>query len=321
PNAAYSFIIDQFEVELINESERSNSFIWITGDTVVSIESDPMIDFDTTGIYDLMLVAINDCGNDTLQQVIDLTFDPVANFSYNRDSICPNDSIAFESTSTGRLINLKWLFEGGNIDSSELENPVVIFDSSGIYGVSLIVENSFGEDTLEISNAIHVLNEPKPSFTFEQRGDTIFLINNSEFANTYSWNFGNGSVSEEESPFVLYDTTGFYTVSLNASNGVCENITADFVNFISTSLDEPILSVNFNIYPNPAKATIFIKADQDLNHITNLAIYNSLGKRILIEQVESSLYEVDIRSLINGIYFMSIETQNRVIGIQRFVKK
>jgi len=47
-------------------------------------------------------------------------------------------------------------------------------------------------------------------------GDTVFFTNSSKNAATYLWEFGDGTESEEESPYPTYDTLGVFTVKLTA---------------------------------------------------------------------------------------------------------
>jgi len=64
---------------------------------------------------------------------------------------------------------------------------------------------------------------PEPDFSFSpadnpEAGDTIKFSNLTEEAQSYSWDFGNGSVSSDEHPFTFYETTGNKEVTLTATN-------------------------------------------------------------------------------------------------------
>ncbi len=56
------------------------------------------------------------------------------------------------------------------------------------------------------------------SFTFEVDGNDVTFTNESLNAESYSWDFGDGNSSDQESPTHTYESTGEYTVVLTASN-------------------------------------------------------------------------------------------------------
>jgi len=64
------------------------------------------------------------------------------------------------------------------------------------------------------------LPDPKPQagFTVEIDGLTATFTNTSNLANSYSWDFGDGSMSSQENPIHTYAAAGIYTVVLTATN-------------------------------------------------------------------------------------------------------
>ena len=61
-----------------------------------------------------------------------------------------------------------------------------------------------------------------------------------------------------------------------------------------------------NIYPNPATKNIFIDTD---SYIKNVKILNNIGQIL----IKSSAKNINITSLVSGIYFIVIETNNTII--------
>ena len=63
---------------------------------------------------------------------------------------------------------------------------------------------------------------PTPDFTFEPSEITVYdevsFTNASIDADTYAWDFGDGTTSEETDPVHIYKTSGSFTVKLVASN-------------------------------------------------------------------------------------------------------
>jgi len=60
---------------------------------------------------------------------------------------------------------------------------------------------------------------PTTSFGFEIEGSTVAFTNNTVNGDSYSWDFGDGNMSSDESPTHTYATDGNYNVVLTAMNG------------------------------------------------------------------------------------------------------
>ena len=75
-------------------------------------------------------------------------------------------------------------------------------------------------------------------FTFDlvQGTGTVSFINISEDANTYEWDFGNGTTSTEINPTVTFPS-GTYTIGLTASN--VAGASDSFEDTITISIPEP----------------------------------------------------------------------------------
>lgn len=65
---------------------------------------------------------------------------------------------------------------------------------------------------------------PKAHFTYSSSipvaGEAVYFINRSEEAKSYSWNFGDMSISDDENPIHVYQSAGVYKVELTASRGL-----------------------------------------------------------------------------------------------------
>lgn len=78
-------------------------------------------------------------------------------------------------------------------------------------------------------------SDPKPemAFTWESLDSTkmkVRFINNTTYASTYTWNYGDGNSSTETSPTHTYQDTGSYDVNLSAyGNGGNNSLTKTIV--------------------------------------------------------------------------------------------
>lgn len=81
-----------------------------------------------------------------------------ANFEADNVDPCDLTSVGFTSTSTGDITSYEWTFEGGTPASSTEENPVILYETAGVYDVSLTVISGFAESTIVMEDYITVHN-------------------------------------------------------------------------------------------------------------------------------------------------------------------
>jgi len=92
---------------------------------------------------------------------------------------------------------------------------------------------------------------------------TVDFVNNSKFAVSYSWDFGDGSaVSTEENPTHVYDAAGTYTVVLTATNEKGDS-TVTRTDFVKAN-EKPALPEGEKLYGGNME-------DPNLWNITNLS--------------------------------------------------
>lgn len=68
---------------------------------------------------------------------------------------------------------------------------------------------------------------------------------------------------------------------------------------------------NFNVYPNPATATITFNLTDNLKN-ANLQIYNSFGQNVFQKQCPTTTQTINLENLSSGIYFYTIENNGEL---------
>ena len=124
----------------------------------------------------------------------------------------------FSNESSENATSFEWDFPGGNPTGSTEENPTVTYDQPGSYTVTLTVTNTAGSSSVTETNYITVTTVPSAGFSPSVNLDTVSFSNSSSNADSYAWNFGDGSTSTEENPTHIYAEDGTYTVMLIATN-------------------------------------------------------------------------------------------------------
>jgi PKD repeat protein len=134
-----------------------DSWNWQFGNQIYSQEQNPLISFDTPGNYSVELIAANQYLTDTVvkDHYIQIIEPLSANFSVLPFEGKVGELIKFYDESAGNPTSWEWWF--GNGDTSYLHNPMITFLEPGVFDVTLIVENEFLNDTLQIPNYYHVI--------------------------------------------------------------------------------------------------------------------------------------------------------------------
>lgn len=176
------------------------TIVWKSSDGVSFTQSniDGMGDANNNGGFPVT-IGFNDslyfgCQNTTTGgQVWRTCVLPGANFSSSSTLVCPGDSVSFTNLSTCNASNPVWSFPGGSPSSSTAMNPIVVYNSQGVYDVTLVVSNNNGTDTLFIPGFISV--EGIASQPGAILGDSLvcnnevqnYSVNSVPGATSYSW--------------------------------------------------------------------------------------------------------------------------------------
>ncbi|MFK7908751.1 MAG: PKD domain-containing protein [Chitinophagales bacterium] len=146
---------------------------------------------------------------------------------------------------------------------------------------------------------------PDTQFTAEDTSLGLYQFDNqSQYADSYLWEFGDGNTDTSSTTSHQYQTIGTYEVCLTATNlcdsfTKCENIEVSEVTDIEVhEWEEGLL-----VYPNPLHNTdLFVNIPQSTDK-PNLILYNSLGRQLMNQH--SNLLEIS--ELEAGIYYLQIQ--------------
>jgi PKD repeat protein len=139
---------------------------------------------------------------------------PTADFSWTDT----NGSVQFTNNSKN-ADSYQWDF-GDNIGKSTSQNPKYTFEYKGNYQVKLTAKGAGGET--EAINTILVTTGKDPApiadFTWSEANGVVAFINKSQFATSYSWDFGDGSTKNiDVNPKYTFKRNQKYNVILTAN--------------------------------------------------------------------------------------------------------
>jgi PKD repeat protein len=214
----YQYTLGDTSVIFDNTSQFTDTYYWDFGDGDTSTVVNPTTTYSTDGEYSVLLIASNECGSDTITQIISIVTPPVADFNLDETSGCAPLTISPVDISSTNVDSLIWLAPGAMPDTSFSHTPTFTYSTEGNYTLSLIVVNEAGSDTL--STQITIGDSPTAAFSINYTiGNTSAdFTSESTNANTYEWWFGDGDTSTEENPAHPYTADGLYTITHIAFN-------------------------------------------------------------------------------------------------------
>jgi len=133
-----------YTAQFTNTSLGGTDFLWDFGDNTTSTDINPAHEYLNTGTYTVKLTAIDTstCNKtDETTFVITVFAIPTAGFSFSPIPGDANRPINFTNQSSGAL-RYKWDFGDG--DTSNVQNPSHLFNASAIFNVCLVAINDAG---------------------------------------------------------------------------------------------------------------------------------------------------------------------------------
>lgn len=305
PTAQIDASISGNIVTAVNSGLGAETIIWtVDGET---IETDILeYTFDENGEYEVILTTENECGTATTNIVV--TIDAFPEVSYTNLPIiaCVGEAITLSDNSSNAESKV-WIMPNGNPESSSELNPEVVYNQSGSYDVTLTVSNDLGESSATYTNAITIIDTPSASFDAIAVANSVAFTSTSVGAVTYSWDFGDGIVSDEENPSHTYSENGTYEVVLTVSNACGETQSTSTITINVNAVTEQDFN-NIKIFPNPANTYLSINIDNTSADEIDIRIVDMQGRIVANEQMNNESHTINTTNLLNGTYMIRLSS-------------
>jgi gliding motility-associated-like protein len=303
PTAAFAFINNGCLTDEVKFTDKTN-----TADRKITnmywdfvenedFTKDPGHTFPAPGSYKVRHAVVTDVGclSDTIEQLVNLTDVPAANFS-TTGPYCIGKEILFSNTSTlsggyGSITKWIWNFGDGKPDVVTDKGLVAqknTYNRTGSFDITLSVESSTGCKSVLHTDQIIIGNVPKAGFIspeiclsdpFAPFTDTSKLTGGS--ITGWSWNFGdpnatggNPNTSTDPSPSHKYTVRDTYTATLlvTSDRGCTNEVSQTFTINGSTPRAAAVVQ-NENSLCSNKEVVISNTSEVDLGTVVKLEIY------------------------------------------------
>lgn len=204
----------------------------------------------------------------------------------------------FVPLDTGSYFNLLQEFAGG---SSAWSNEVYLLKDSTVH---LFVE---GNDTAQVvANAgewhtmLYIIDLDNDYCIYQIDGTTLF---------EWPWSLTGGMTQLGGANFYAADI-----YSDGAEKKYIDDIKLEKLNNVSI---KEISEVTLQIYPNPTTSSVHLESTNEMNTVKVLDITGSV---VLSENVNTEIYNLNLSSLANGIYYVQINYGDKIV-VRKVVKK
>ena len=150
-----------------------------------------------------------------------------AGFIANNTTVCTGSGVTFTNQSSGTPVSWTWSFPGGTPSSySGITPPTIVYNTPGIYDVTLVVSDGTNTDTETKTGYITVADvfaKFSGTPTSVIIGNTVTFTDQSLCSPTsWTWTFNGGTPSTysgQTPPPITYSALGTYDVSLTVTKG------------------------------------------------------------------------------------------------------
>lgn len=179
---------------------------------------------------------------------------------------------------------------------------------SGTYWVQVTdaTQTCLSSDTVEVE----IYELPNPSFTQNRDYLTLIFTNNTQDADSYLWDFGDGQTSTDFEPTHLYVQPGNYDVRLTAFNLCGQRSTNELIGVDPVGVSNFSLNNSVEVYPNPSNGVYNLQLLGGSEQEKKVSVTDMQGKILLSKNIvlSGNLQNevIDLTEFSAGVYLLQV---------------
>ncbi len=327
--------MDDLTVEFLNLSTfEPGECVWELDDGQTLWETNPVYNYDQPGVYPVCLTIY--CDNCIDVYCADVIVDGIANECYAEFDFQINEALNVQFVDWSYPTPKEWLWDFGDGSTSTEQNPTHQYQEAGVFEVCLTIYNGAINCEDMVCQVVDFGNPGglNASFVFLQNSTNFFTL---YFFDTLTgnptelmWEFGDGTMSNEQNPVHSFNGPGSFVVCLAIFNEngeaptYCEEIILDG-SFIS-GIDEPVNNLTVNsVFPNPVHRFVNLEMDSQENVVADIVLINLQGQEVKrcqhgLNRGENQM-RVDVSGLAEAIFLPRAMTENSLSTTKMKISK
>lgn len=277
------------------------TYLWSNGETTQT----------ATALYaGTNYVTVTDSNGCLIIDIVVINYNCIANAT-SQDPLCYKVCTGVASATSDGLAPFTYQWSTGDTTQS--------IDSlcGGIYEVTVIDSNG-----IAATDTVLIVEPPELEITDTTSNASCQTCSNGSAGITatggtppFAFLWSNGATTQTADSL----TAGTYYVTVTDDNG-CERIDTVIIDFDSGINSFTIHPSQFTIFPNPVSEELTIQLNSSCTDC-KLEITNTIGVKIISQEIISPITQLNIKSLPSGIYFIKLQTQSGETQVKKFVKQ
>lgn len=227
------------------------SWVWDFGDGTTSTLQNPVHTYNSPGTFQVCLTITTSSGCvSTICYNVVVGGGSNCQAAFNWTTAGTANTVSFFDNSTSSLpVNYFWDFGDGV--TSTLQNPVHVYTQSGVFYACLTIADSAGNCTSTTCDTIVIQGGGNPTcqagFTWTYNGNAVVFADGSTSSPGqiigWTWDFGDGTTSNNANPVHTYANPGLYNVCLTIFTS--DSCSSTSCNQLQASGGGPMCSADF----------------------------------------------------------------------------
>jgi len=201
-------------------------------------------------------------------------------------------------------------------------NSSLVVNAGGNYSVTVYNVNDHSCFANSTPLTISLMPLPDANFNFSNVDHLVTFTNTSAEGDNYLWYFGDGNSSTTFSTVYDYSVNGIYNSYLVSYNFCGTDTAYATIDLSMVGLSNQPENHTIKLYPNPASSYLWVSSGSLNTKTIFYMLTDAQGKTIMKNSFEPSIsneYKLDLSNLNTGVYFLRLENNTGLLGIERII--